>query len=226
VHCLREAERTWDHLFPVSWYPDSTPDNLERWKFPSCLECNGSYGRLEDDLLLRFGLCVDPATAEASGISERVRRSFDPSAARDDSDRAAREARLRKVVAEIEFAKSIPFQAENVLPGFGPRYGAEPTPITLDRRDIHRYCEKVARGLTYLRQGLFLDSPVFDFFEDPGRGEVMEQLLVRFGEQFDRGPGVQVRYAPASDRPLTSLWSIVLWGTFRVWGAVRQSSRA
>src|SRR5947208_16017660 len=32
VHCLKDvAERNSDHVFPASWYPDSTPPNLEKW---------------------------------------------------------------------------------------------------------------------------------------------------------------------------------------------------
>jgi hypothetical protein len=30
VHCLKDVEeRNSDHVFPASWYPDSTPPNLE-----------------------------------------------------------------------------------------------------------------------------------------------------------------------------------------------------
>jgi hypothetical protein len=34
---IRVAERDWDHVFPISWYPDTTPPDLEKWKIPSCL---------------------------------------------------------------------------------------------------------------------------------------------------------------------------------------------
>ena len=50
VHCLKDVEeRNSDHVFPESWYPDSTPPNLEKWQIPSCIPCNSEYGKLEQD---------------------------------------------------------------------------------------------------------------------------------------------------------------------------------
>ena len=73
VHCLKDIdEMTDDHLFPVSWYPKSTPENLAKWKFPSCKECNSNLGKIEEDLLWRLGLTIDPADARSSGIAEKV----------------------------------------------------------------------------------------------------------------------------------------------------------
>jgi hypothetical protein len=41
VHCLQDpVELTWDHVLPVSWYPTTTPPNLEKWQIPSCWPCN------------------------------------------------------------------------------------------------------------------------------------------------------------------------------------------
>ena len=34
VHCLKEGvERNWDHVFPNSWYPDTTAADMEKCKF-------------------------------------------------------------------------------------------------------------------------------------------------------------------------------------------------
>lgn len=47
VHCLTDpVDRNWDHMFPKSWYPDTTPENLEKWQIPSCIACNARYGKL------------------------------------------------------------------------------------------------------------------------------------------------------------------------------------
>ena len=47
VHCLHEVDAiTDDHLFPRSWYPTTTPQNLEKWKFPACGRCNREYGKV------------------------------------------------------------------------------------------------------------------------------------------------------------------------------------
>jgi len=35
IHCLEEfSSLTSDHVFPDSWYPETTPDNLEKWQMP------------------------------------------------------------------------------------------------------------------------------------------------------------------------------------------------
>ena len=61
IHCLVEFEKlNWDHVFPESWYPDTTPNDLYKWKIPSCIKCNDDYGRIEKDLMIRIGLCLNP----------------------------------------------------------------------------------------------------------------------------------------------------------------------
>ena len=38
VHCLKDnVVLTSDHMFPKAWYPDATPENLEKWQFPACM---------------------------------------------------------------------------------------------------------------------------------------------------------------------------------------------
>src|SRR6266540_4450561 len=72
VHCCRLVdELTWDHVFPKAWYPDDTPENLEKWKIPACRRCNVEYGELEQDLLLRLGMSIGPEEAKATGIAEK-----------------------------------------------------------------------------------------------------------------------------------------------------------
>src|SRR5215470_6563811 len=94
VHCLQHFnELTWDHVIPRAWYPDDTPENLERWKIPSCGKCNREYGELEQDLLIRLGMSIGREEAKASGIAERVIRSTDPRAGRNEKDRLARARR-------------------------------------------------------------------------------------------------------------------------------------
>src|SRR5215831_12374580 len=61
--CIRRAvltAKTYDHVSPSCWYPDSTPSNVQRWTVPSCSRCNRELGAVEQELLLRLGLCVDP----------------------------------------------------------------------------------------------------------------------------------------------------------------------
>ena len=77
VHCLKDAEeRNSDHVFPESWYPDSTPPNVEKWQIPSCIPCNTDYGKLEQDFLLKVGLCLDPFEPASASIVQKSLRSL------------------------------------------------------------------------------------------------------------------------------------------------------
>ena len=78
VHCLSDkVERTWDHVFPQAWYPDTTPAHLYKWQIPACLRCNKEYGEMEDDLLFRLALCIDPEIPETSGIVQTTSPRFE-----------------------------------------------------------------------------------------------------------------------------------------------------
>jgi hypothetical protein len=71
VHCLGYFnDLTWDHVLPVSWYPD-IPSDLEKWAAPSCVSCNKKLGRIEEELLIKLGLCLDPRDKHSLGIPEK-----------------------------------------------------------------------------------------------------------------------------------------------------------
>ncbi len=87
VHCLQfHDELTWDHVFPESWYPDTTPEDLEKWKIPACLPCNKDYGRIEEDLLIKLGLCIDPKNHRGAGIAFKAVRALRSDYGKNDKD--------------------------------------------------------------------------------------------------------------------------------------------
>lgn len=100
VHCLRDVpELTWDHIFPVSWYPETTPRNIAKWKAPSCAWCNKHYGVLEQDLLICLGLCVSPYDEKSKGIAQKALRSIDPRQTKNHRDAKARENAVSAYIA-------------------------------------------------------------------------------------------------------------------------------
>jgi hypothetical protein len=77
IHCREPlAKPTKDHVFPSSWYPDTTPKDVERWTAPSCGRCNEELGRLEKDLLLFFACCMDPTKPATKGLYQSDERFF------------------------------------------------------------------------------------------------------------------------------------------------------
>ena len=66
IHCLQwKPVVTRDHVFPASWYPESTSADIPRWTVPACKRCNERYGELERDLFLRLAACLDTETSPA-----------------------------------------------------------------------------------------------------------------------------------------------------------------
>src|SRR5437016_2708845 len=76
VHCLAMTDSpTADHVFPKHWYPDSTPQHIQRWTAQSCPKCNETHGQLEKDLFVRLIFCVADSEA-TSGLREKALRSL------------------------------------------------------------------------------------------------------------------------------------------------------
>jgi hypothetical protein len=120
IHC-REVliKRTKDHVFPSSWYPDSTPPTVQRWTAPSCERCNGEFGEMEKELFVRLALCVDPRKPAAQGLSERAVRSFGVDVQGiSEEERRHREALRDKIRGEMK--PYTPDIEPHILPGLGP----------------------------------------------------------------------------------------------------------
>src|SRR6516164_1177736 len=73
IHCRAKlVSGTKDHVFPDSWYPDSTPKSVQRWTVPSCARCNRESGEFENEAFIRLALCVDPRKEAAKGLAKRA----------------------------------------------------------------------------------------------------------------------------------------------------------
>jgi hypothetical protein len=111
VHCLKyAAKRNWDHVFPVSWYPASTPPNTEKWKIPSCIPCNAKYGKLESDFRDQVGLCLDPRNPASGSVVLDTLRSMNAQAGRNPRDAQQRLKRAQKILSQTLRGTQIPPQ--------------------------------------------------------------------------------------------------------------------
>jgi hypothetical protein len=224
VHCLRyEDELSWDHVFPISWYPDTTPANEEKWKIPSCVPCNAAYGRLEQDFLLRVGLCLDPDDPASQSIVETAMRAVRPSAATSDRDRKARAAKQQSILAEIMQGADIPREA--TYPGMGEKWSRpleEQVAVPIPVEYVQRMTEKIARGLFYIQDGKLVEPPFqiehFAVHEDSARP--VRDVINRFGKTYARPPGLIVRRAVVPSDGTSSLFEITFWGQFKAYASV------
>ena len=221
VHCLQLFEElTWDHVFPEAWYPDTTPDNLEKWKIPSCLECNRAHAGSEGDLLVRLGLCIDPDDPKNAGIVEKALRAVSAGSGRDERDAAAREAHRQKILKQVFEGENIPYEA--VYPRFGPLPGIHDqvrVVVPVSATGIRRLVEKVVRGVAYMQDRKFVEKPykIEQYvLTDDGAGPLKE-MLDRFGTVYERGPGITVIRAVVPEDQMTAVYGIEIWGRFKAY---------
>lgn len=226
VHCLQHSpDLTSDHVFPASWYPDSTPQNIEKWQMPACRKCNAEYGKLERDLLLRFGLCLGPSEFAALGVSDRALRALNPALAKSERDRRHREATRKKILSQLLMGAAIPQHA--VLPWFEGDRGAsreQQVGIVVPEEALLRLSEKLVRGMFYIRSKEYIEETHListHFMHDEDAGWFAE-LVGRFGVEEHRGPGVRIGLAVAADDPRVGMAKIELWGRVRIYAVIQK----
>jgi hypothetical protein len=225
VHCLaNNVHRTWDHVFPRAWYPDTTPQDMQKWQIPTCQPCNHDYGKIEEDLLFRLALCVDPHVPETSGIVQKVLRSMKPEHAKNERDKAFRSSRAARLKGLLLNGADIPRSA--VYPGIGERWGRssqEGLGLFVPANSVRRLAEKIVRGIYYLQDNrTFIEPPYsIDFYAlDDDGAEPLRALLDQFGQTYAREPGIVVRRVVPEDAPLCGVFEINIWGQFKMYASV------
>jgi hypothetical protein len=223
VHCLKDpVERDWDHVFPESWYPESSPENQYKWQVPSCIPCNTALGKIEDDFLRRVGLCLNPHSAASSDIVLKALRAHTPAAGKNERDRNARAALRKRVLDEALEAAGFPEEA--VYPGMGDRWGhprEAQLPVLIRADSFDRLTEKIVRGIFYVADRKFIEPPfaVESFALDPSVGEPIREIVDKFGVTYAREPGIVVRRAVTEDG-ISSLFEIEFWGQLKRYATV------
>jgi hypothetical protein len=224
VHCLQfHEELTWDHVFPDAWYPDTTPEDIDKWKVPSCDACNKDHGRNEAELLVRFGLCVPPDQPNNMGIVDKALRALDPEAGRNPKDASARGSKRARILRQTLTGSNIPRQA--IYPGFGPQPTqpeAEQVAITISAKGLKQFTEKVIRGLTYLEGGKFIESSheIENFVVNEAGASEFRAALDRFGTMHERPPGLRIRRAVIPEDRVSAIFEIEVWGQLKLYGTV------
>jgi hypothetical protein len=228
IHCLKEpVERDWDHVFPESWYPDSWPQNEYKWQVPSCVPCNSALGRIEDDLLRRIGLCLDPDALASSSIVLKALRAHTPASGKDERDRNVRAALRKRVLDEALEAAAAAETA--VYPGMGERWRRpreEQLAVRIPADGLYRLTEKIVRGIFYVADQKFIEPPfaVEVFPLDPSVSGPIREILDKFGVTYAREPGIVVRRAVTPEDGISSLFEIEFWGQFKTYASVTKPS--
>lgn len=228
IHCLADVpNRNWDHVFPQGWYPDSTPPNLEKWKIPSCIPCNNQYGQIEDDLGIILSMCVDPKSAQASGIWPKSLRAIDPSQGKTEKDRQARARKKEQLLRTILKGEEIP--GHGIYPGLGERWGRpreEQVAIPIPAENLQKLAEKIVKGLAFIESHRLIDADTdiehHDFNEEDAKP--IEEFLKQFGHAHSRGPGIEVVRAVISEGKISECYKITIWGEIILYVSVLRKS--
>lgn len=230
VHCLKDnVELTSDHMFPKAWYPDATPENLEKWQFPACLECNQRYSKIEGDLLNRVALALDTKHPASAGLVDAALRAIDPNAGRDEKDAGARAARGKKILGEMFKGEEI--SDDQIMPGLGERWGrtkSERLGVQIPRASLDTMTEKIVRGLVYREDGQFIEEPyeIETFVVDDEGAKVPKEMLEKAGRDFKREPGLEIRRAAVEGDERAGLYEITFWQQFKTYAVVKKTEGA
>lgn len=224
VHCLNTFENlTWDHVFPEAWYPETTMSNLPKWKIPSCPDCNGKYGTLENDLLTRLSISLNPSDPACAGIAKKGMRALDPKYAKNEKDRKFRQAKKKKIFGQSLRGNSIP--EEHLYPNFGlhtniPKQEQVGVPISGD--SIARLAEKIVRGIFYIEDERFIEPPykIESFVLNNEDAQIVIAAVKKFGSLYAREPGINVYRAVSPEDSVSSLFFIEIWERLRLYATV------
>jgi hypothetical protein len=200
VHCLCLSESmTSDHGLPQSWYPDTTPETVQRWTAPSCAKCNGELGRLEKDPFISTVLCIDPRKEGVSGLAAKALRSLGIDARGVSESAKAYRDRLRaKIRAELMPYEDVA-KGPGAIPGLGPHENTQ-WGVPIPWASLSILAAKIARVSEHWLRRRFVEAPysIRTSVSDDG---VVPAPLVPYVEVFDFGPGFRIsRMSPREDR--------------------------
>lgn len=222
VHCLQHfGKLTWDHVFPEAWYPNTTPENTEKWKIPSCLNCNGIHSKNEGDLLVRFGLCINPKDTRSAGIADRVMRALKPQFGKSQRDADAREAKRSQILSQSFSGEKIP--RSSLYPGFDiePKY-SESMAVAVSVHSLQLFVEKLVRGLTFIQDNKFIEPSysIEHHVLSKEDAKPIQEELDRFGVTHECGPGIRVVRAVVPEDRISALFKIEIWGRLTMYASV------
>ncbi len=229
VHCFQYFEElTSDHVFPVSWFPNTTPENIEKWQMPSCMVCNKKYGKIEEALLIKLGLCISPFSPESFGIPQKVWRAINQNEGKNDRDAKCRKKKKDKIIRELIDPATVPITA--ILPNFGPSGSLGPNhglAVFVHKSGLDEIGKKLIRGITWVIDEKIIDSKyeIEIYYLREQEALHLIKLLHAYGKEYSIGPGIRVIRAIAAEDPICGLYSIKIWGRLNMYGIVNRCKK-
>src|SRR5882762_2270283 len=108
VYCRAAPGTTEDHVFPNSWYPDTTPAGTSKTKVPSCLPCNHDrWARAEEVFAQEYLLVLDGSRPELAGAGARLTRAWQVQAAKNQKDAATRRVKALNIARTMKWVAPV-----------------------------------------------------------------------------------------------------------------------
>jgi hypothetical protein len=186
-------------------------------------------GKIENDLLLKFGMCVAPFAPASLGIAQKAMRSIDPRYARNRLDAECREKRKGKLLRQTIDPATVPLSS--IFPGFGFHSevdSAKEMAVTVGEADLKTLAEKIIRGTTWAIDRNYIETDykiAIDFVRDP-KSSVFYEPLVRFGKSYSLGPGLLVIRAVAEEDHMSGFYYLEIWQQVFMYGSVTRKATA
>lgn len=228
VHCLANpVERSWDHVFPRSWYPETTKSDILKWQVPSCIPCNNKLGKIEEEFLRQVALCLDPDNEATSNIVRKALRSMRATEAKNTRDQNIRNALRQKTLKRILEGGDIP--SKGTYPGLGEKWGRkreDQVAVLIPAESFDRINEKIVRGILYIEKEVFIAPPyiIERYALENSDALSIREMLDKFGKVYARQPGIVIRFAITAEDGISSFFEIELWQQFKMYASVTRKA--
>jgi hypothetical protein len=183
-------------------------------------------GKIENELLLKFGMCVALFAPGSLGIAQKAMRSVDPRYARNNHDAKRRQKRREKLLRETIDPTTIPLSS--IFPGFGFHPGIDPaaqTAVTVSVAELEAFAQKVIKGTTWVVDGRYIEADYeigIHFVRDRVSFPFYEPLK-KYGKTYSLGSGLTVVRAVPDEDHLTGLYYIKIWQQVFLYGSVTRA---
>lgn len=220
VHCLHDFdELTWDHVLPKAWYPVGLTDDA-KWKVPACKSCNHDLGKLEENLLIKLGLCLDPSDRTTLGIPDKVLRSLNPELGKSPRDSKHRLQKREKIIKSVTVYQDLP--KVGIFPNFGPiaglQYNGYPS-LEITEQEVNQFGAKIARGIAYLVDGSFIEATyeIRVYIINDRAAAPIDDLLKTSATAFELPPAIHVERALVEQDKVGGIYYIEIWKRFKLY---------
>jgi hypothetical protein len=209
-----------EHVFPSSWYPDSTPLTCQRLTVPSCPTCNARFKGAEERFIAPVMMSLVDCD-DSRGVYDRLSRSWKPDHGKSERDQAHRGAKLLSTLSRVQFKNPPGASTAPVLTFLATArddlVAAAPA-SPLQHADIDIIGEKFVRGLFFadtrrtLAPSKFIARVVNDdlFAVGGPQTKPLVDALRSLPSSDSFAPGLRYRVmaSPTGDQH----WFFLLWG--------------